>query len=389
MIKKYFTNHPGATTTDWLYHDSSFIKAIKYDNKQGTLYVKIGSKTYTYQVSLDTANGLSTATHWGQYYDEYIKGKSTKSNKVLAQLNQIMNVANKATVIKQSGVKVTQEKPIVTNPNDKALKDVLGTVWGGAQLALVFAPLPVATPLRLGIAAASIFAGSWLEAKGIEAPLAVDVAINLASGYGLYAGLKGIGTRAAKFSGLVKSPFVNVGYKAGVVKASVTPTQAVAGILFGGGKWKKAIVNMEQKVAETTAARSTAIDRLTKDFTINKILKNKVAPPLPGTQSKIFLTPTELRELSKLTEKVYKARKVGSSEKVLDFMLKNQKNISAGVAGGYTVYNTIKDINEHMTVKKQKKQKKKNKKKDVEEPKKFHIIIGKTGIEVATTILKH
>ena len=346
----------------WLNVNSTFISAIKYETKTKTIYVRINNKKeYGYpDLSEELFIKFYNAAHPGKFYDEFIKTKSSKkteSNKVLSNINKLINVGSKSLIVKKPGITISQQKPIAINPNDKAMKDVLGTIWGGVQLGLVFAPLPVSTPLRIGIAAASILSGSWLEAKGIEAPLAVDLAIDVAAGYGLYAGLKGIGTRTAKFSGLVKSPFVNVGYKAGVVKASVTPTQAVAGIMFGGNKWKQAIVNMEQKVAATTAARVTAINRITKDFTVTKMLTPFKAPPLPGT-SKNWLTPTELKELTTLTEKVYKGRKIGQSEKVLDFMLKNQKNISAGIGGGYTIYETIQDINTHSNIKKDKQKKK-------------------------------
>jgi len=145
----------------WLNVNSTFISAIKYETKTKTIYVRINNKKeYGYpDLSEELFIKFYNAMHPGKFYDEFIKTKSSKkteSNKVLSNINKLINVGSKSLIVKKPGITISQQKPIAINPNDKAMKDVLGTIWGGVQLGLVFAPLPVSTPLRIGIAAASI-----------------------------------------------------------------------------------------------------------------------------------------------------------------------------------------------------------------------------------------
>jgi hypothetical protein len=247
--KQLGIKHPSIDPSPRFKLHSSFIVSTSYDYKEGELTVIMNSgKIYTYaNVSLDKADGLTTAASPGAYYDRYIKIHKAVE---IPHIKRTSPLVKKILEVAPPKVKPTKEK------EDTTIKDVLGTAWGIAELAIMFAPLPFKLPVQLAIAGTAITGSIVLEKYGIDKPPEIKAIMDVAVGYSIYAGLRGITARTAEFYAGTKTPFFNAAYKAGKVQATVTPAQASMGIIMGGKTWKNTIVGIEERRLFESSFRS-------------------------------------------------------------------------------------------------------------------------------------
>ena len=339
MIRKYFTERPGATETSWLCDSSSFIQAIKYDKLSSKLYVKIAGNTYDYGISLDLADEFSLSSSWGRFYNERIKQHEAKA---------------KERVIHTLRIKKPEHKSVSksTKIANQDIKDVLGYVWGTVDVALMFAEPAVWIPSRI----AMFMAQPAIEKWGIIEPFGLQVAAVISGGFNIKSELKGPASRLASYMSSVKTPYFNIGLKKGILSGSMTWDQITAGIVFGGKKWQMALTNIEKRKVAMEFLESYRI---------------------PGTDT-FKITDEEISMIKNFSEFNVSRRKLGASEKVLDFTIKHANKLPSAIAAGYMVAGEYERYNVYKEYKNPKKKKKNGSISKVTE----------NGIDVATTIMK-
>lgn len=363
-------NASGAKGTVWLNQqlqlytpkfnlNSSFLISCKFRYKPQNLIVYI-SKSYEYSTSLSVADGLTVAPHPGAYYDAYIKGKKTGGKGDAPKTSEAAEGKPKTTGYDKEKIAAKDKKLIEDlkykpyfapptkvlqqnkeNTSDSAMKSAIGTMWGVAEIGLFAAAPALSLPTNLLLAGGNILMSSILSSQGISKPISVDLALDLAVGYSIYAGVKGVVGRGAQYAASFKTPYFSLAYKEGMLNAKVTAPQVAQGIVTGGQAWKNTLVGIGERNALKEYLTSDVASELYSRNLNGDYIFNSV-----DDVSKAFAN-----KVNEATMYSIFSRNPGNWEKGLDMVLQHSQIIPAIVSGGYIMASSLQDIHDYQTSK--------------------------------------